>query len=329
MSSLPRTQKAIQITEHGDSSVLKLRQVPVPKAVGPNQLLVQNQVSGVNFIDTYHRTGLYPVALPLILGREGAGRVVGVGEGVEGFVPGDRVAYAGAGSYAQYSVVPVTTTMKLPDNLGEDIAAASFLQGLTALSLVRLAYTVRPNDWVLVQAAAGGTGLLLCQLCKLAGATVIGTVSTEEKAALARKAGADHIIFYTKESVPESVHQLTNGQGVHVVYDGVGKSTFQGSIASLRRLGSMISFGNASGRVEPVDIGLLQKDNLRLMRPSLFKYMTTRQEFLELAEPLMELLENKKLDIHISKVYPLAEASKAHDALEGRKTTGKVLLSVS
>ncbi|RKP12575.1 chaperonin 10-like protein [Piptocephalis cylindrospora] len=197
MSSLPTTQKAIQITENGDSSVLKLRDVPVPTTPGPNQLLVRNQMSGVNFIDTYHRTGLYPVDLPLILGREGAGQVVGIGEGVKGFSLGDRVAYAGVGSYAQYSLVPTMTTIKLPDTVKADVGAASFLQGLTALSLTRLAYTVRPGDWVLIQAAAGGTGLLLCQLCKLAGATVIGTTSTEEKAVLAKKAGADHIIYYS------------------------------------------------------------------------------------------------------------------------------------
>ncbi|KAJ1900377.1 hypothetical protein LPJ66_001516 [Kickxella alabastrina] len=320
--------QAIQFEQIGGPEVLKVVEVAKP-AVGPGQLLVRNRFAGVNFIDTYFRSGVYPVTLPSSLGQEASGEVIEVGVGVEGFTAGDAVVYLGSSNtYAQYSLADATKAIKIDTSvIPLDIAAAAFLQGLTALSLVTRSYTVKQGDWVLVQAGAGGTGRLLVQLAKHYGANVIATVSNEEKAAVARKAGADHIILYTQESVPESVKKIVE-EGVHVVYDGVGQSTFDGSIQSLRRLGSMVSFGNASGTVPPVKLFDLTPKNLTLLRPSLYGYLVTEEERHRHLNELVELLAAKKLDIRVFKTYDLADAAQAHIDLQGRKTTGKLLLRI-
>ncbi|KAJ1961452.1 hypothetical protein GGI12_003240 [Dipsacomyces acuminosporus] len=312
----------------GGPEVLKLVEVSRPQAKA-GQIIVRNRFAGVNFIDTYYRSGVYKADLPSSLGQEGAGEVVEIGAGVEGFAVGDYVAYLGArDTYAQYTAAPASRAVKLDASLIPlDIAAAGLLQGLTAHTLATRSYAVKEGDWVLVQAGAGGTGRLLTQLCKHFGATVIATVSTEEKARVARKAGADHVIFYTHENVPEKVKEIVP-EGVHVVFDGVGKATFQGSIQSLRRLGSMVSFGNASGTVPPVDILQLAGGNITLQRPVLYGYLVTDEEFNRHLSEVFELIGQKKLDIQIFKTYDLADAAQAHADLQGRKTTGKLLLRV-
>ncbi|KAI8325825.1 alcohol dehydrogenase zinc-binding domain-containing protein [Martensiomyces pterosporus] len=320
--------QAIQFTEIGGPEVLKLVEVPKPQAKA-GEILVRNRFAGVNFIDTYFRTGVYPVSLPAFLGQEGSGEVVEVGDGVEGFRTGDSVAYLSRGdSYAQYSVATASRAVKLDTSeIPLDVAAASLIQGLTAHTLVTRSYEVKKGDWVLVQAGAGGTGRLLVQLSKHFGANVIATVSNEEKAQVAREAGADHIIFYTHESVPDKVKEIVP-EGVHVVYDGVGKATYEGSTQSLRRLGSMVSFGNASGTVPPVNILELGAKNITLQRPRLYGYLVTDEEFERHLSELFELIAQKKLDIQIFKTYGLADAAQAHADLQGRKTTGKVLISI-
>ncbi|KAJ3300499.1 NADPH:quinone reductase [Borealophlyctis nickersoniae] len=309
--------KAIQISQTGGVDVLNCVDVPKP-AVAPGKVLVRNHFVGVNFIDTYHRTGLYKVELPFILGREASGVIEAVGEGVTGFKEGDRVTYLAGHTYAEYTVADPVTMISLPATISLEEGAAVLLQGATAMSLLRLVYEVKPGDYVLIHAAAGGTGQLLAQLAKHYGAYVIGTTSSAEKAETAKKAGADHVILYTSQDVVEEVKRITNGQGVHVVYDGVGKSTFDASLACLRKLGSMVSFGNASGKVDPVEIMKLVPRAVKLMRPSLFEVMKTREEFEALVTPLLKLHQEKKLSIPIHKIYPLGKAGEAHSDLEGK-----------
>ncbi|KAG0290012.1 NADPH:quinone reductase [Linnemannia gamsii] len=324
------TSHAVQIPKHGDSSVLAY--VPVPKPTPkPDQVLVKVAYAGVNFIDTYQRSGLYPQTLPFIVGREGSGEIVEVGPEVKGeFKVGDRVAFMGPGSYAEYDAVSTVSLAKLPDAISLEQGAALLLQGLTAWSLVRQAYKVEKGDWVLIHAAAGGVGLLLCQMCKLLGANVIGTTSSEAKAQLAKANGADYVINYSNgyDELVAKVNELTGSKGVHVVLDGVGASTFDVSLKAVRRLGTVISFGNASGAVPPVNIMRLAEKNIRLMRTTLFQYITTREEFDALSSELLGLVAEGKLQFAIHKVYPIQDVKQAHDDLEGRKTTGKLVLKL-
>ncbi|KAJ3315594.1 NADPH:quinone reductase [Boothiomyces sp. JEL0838] len=317
--------KAIQVSETGDISVLKYTTVPMP-TIKPTQLLVKNHYAGINFIDTYHRTGLYKLPLPFIPGREASGVVEQVGEQVTGFKVGDRVAYTGSGTYAEYTAAERSNIIKIPDNVSFELGAAVLLQGLTAVALTRMMHPVQPGQTVLIHAAAGGTGQVLVQLCKLYGATVIGTVSTKAKKELALKAGAHHVIIYTETEIAPKVLELTNGQGVDAVFDGVGKTTFDTSLACLKTLGSLVSFGNASGKVDPIDIMKLVPKCVRLSRPSLFNLIKTQEDFTKYATELFDLISKGKLDISVSKVYDIEEIGQAHTDLETQKTTGKIVI---
>ncbi|KAJ3415430.1 hypothetical protein HDV05_005024 [Chytridiales sp. JEL 0842] len=327
MTTTTTTMKAIQYTQPGGPDVITYTDVPKPTA-GPGQLLVRNHFVGVNFIDTYHRSGLYKVPMPYTPGREAAGIVEAVGDGVTGFKIGDRVAYMAPNCYAEYNVAPALSTVVLPDNIPLEEGAALLLQGATAMSLLKYVYEVKRGDYVLVHAAAGGTGRLLVQLAKHFGAFVIGTTSTPEKAKTAKAAGADEVILYTTQSVSEEVARITSGKGVHVVYDGVGKSTFDVSLSCLRRLGTLASFGNASGKVADVDIMKLVPRAVRLMRPSLFELLKTEEDYEVLVKPLLKLLSEKAFSIHIHKIYDLKDAAQAQVDLEGRGTQGKLVLKV-
>ncbi|KAI3343099.1 hypothetical protein F4824DRAFT_444494 [Ustulina deusta] len=331
MASIPSTMKAVYINKTGGTEVLEYKtDVPVPTPAD-GQILVQNHYLGVNFIDTYFRTGLYPPPrFPYILGREGEGTVVAVGPGdALGLEVGDRVAWMGESGYAEFTAVPAARAVKVPPSFEPGTAAAALLQGLTALTLVREAHAVKEGDWVLVHAAAGGTGLLLCQLLRAIGANTIGTVSTVEKAALAAQNGATHVVNYSHEDVLARVAELTGGNGCAAVFDGVGKSTFDVSLESVARKGSLISFGNASGAPPPLTIARLSAKNARLMRPTLFNYITTRDEFAGYVEELFGLVEKDALRVRVHHVYPLSEVKKIHEDLEGRKTTGKLLIDPS
>ncbi|KAJ2798935.1 hypothetical protein H4R20_004635 [Coemansia guatemalensis] len=320
--------RAVQFDQVGGPEVLKVVEVPRPTAA-PGQVVVRNRWAGINFIDTYFRSGVYDSPLPGSLGQEASGEVAEVGEGVEGLKVGDAVAYLGnQDTYAQYSVTKAARVAKIDTSkMSLETAAAMLLQGLTAHTLVTRSYVVKPGDWVLVQAGAGGTGRLLVQLCRQLGARVIATTSTEEKAEVARRAGASHIINYTEESVPEAVHRIVP-EGVHVVYDGVGKTTYAGSIAALRREGSMVSFGNASGTVPPVKLFDLSSKNLLLLRPRLYGYLVTDEEYQRHLGELVDLVQQGKLDIQVFKIYAMEDAAQAHMDLQARKTTGKLLLSI-
>ncbi|WP_285707613.1 quinone oxidoreductase [Microtetraspora sp. NBRC 16547] len=316
--------RAIVVSAPGDSSVLECTERPDP-VPGPGEVLVQVAASGVNFIDVYHRQGRYPLPLPFVPGSEGAGTVVATGDGVTDIVVGDAVGWASVlGSYATRAVIPASMAVPLPHGLAPELAAAVLLQGLTAHYLTHSVYAVRPGDNVLVHAAAGGVGLLLTQIAKLLGARVIGTVSTDAKEKLAKEAGADEVLRYTNFS--EAVRELT-GAGVHVVYDGVGASTFDGSLAALRPRGMMALYGAASGPVPPFDPQRLNVGgSLFLTRPTLAHYIATREELLGRAGELLGWVASGALKVHISERYPLAEARRAHDDLEARRTTGKLLL---
>lgn len=322
---------AIRFSAHGGPEVLRWETVELPDP-GPGELRIRHQAIGVNFIDTYHRTGLYPVALPSGLGQEGAGVVEAVGPRVTEFRPGDRVAYCGGalspvGAYSEVRNFPAERAVRLPDDISFETAAAVMLKGLTAQFLVRRTHRVQPGDTVLIHAAAGGVGLLLVQWAKRLGATVIATAGNDGKAELVRAHGADHVIVYTRENFTERTRALTNGCGVDVVYDSVGRATFLGSLDSLRPLGLMVSFGNASGKVEPFDIGLLaQKGSLFLTRPTLFTYIARREDLLAMAEELFAAIRQGWLDVKIGQRFPLSQAAEAHRALESRRTIGATLL---
>jgi len=331
MASVPSTMKGVLIQKNGGTEVLQHKQdLPVPQPKD-GEILVKNDYSGINFIDTYFRSGLYPApGFPLVLGREGSGEIVSVGGGeVHGFKAGDKVVWMGEHGYAEYTATPAVKAVKLPAGLDTKVAAAALLQGLTALTLIREAHHVNKGDWVLVHAAAGGTGLWLCQLLKAVGANIIGTASTPEKVELALKAGATHVINYSHEDVKTKVLDLTNGQGCIAIFDGVGKSTFDLSLELVARKGSLVSFGNASGAVPPVTIARLSAKNARLMRPTLFGYVATREEFEHYSNELFDFILKDKLDVRIHEVYPLSEVARAQDDLEGRKTTGKLLVDPS
>ena len=319
--------KAIRILQHGGPEVLKIEEVPLP-IPGEEQALIRLEAIGVNFIDVYHRTGLYKVAPPFTPGMEGAGVVESVGKNVKDIQPGDRVAYAMTmGSYADHAIVPSWQLIKLPGGVDTRLGAAIMLQGMTAHYLTQTTYPVKSGDSILVHAAAGGVGLLVIQMAKKKGARVIGTVSTDEKAKLAREAGADEVIFYTRQDFETETRRLTQGKGVQVVYDSVGKSTFEKSLSCLVPRGMMVLFGQSSGPVPPFDPGLLAaKGSLFLTRPSLTQYAATRQELLHRAGEVLEWVASGALRVRIEKTFPLIQAPEAHRQLEGRMTTGKVLL---
>jgi NADPH2:quinone reductase len=319
--------KAVIIEKTGGPDALKYTEVSAPEPKR-GEVVVRVAAAGVNYIDTYHRSGLYPVRLPYTLGLEGAGMVERVGDEVSNLDHGGRVAWAsGPGSYAELVAVPASQLVRIPNKVDKDVAAAAMLQGMTAHYLMTSTFPVRAGHAVLVHAAAGGVGLLLIQMCKRAGAQVIGTASTPEKAQLAREAGADHIVLYTEEDFQQESRRLTDGRGVNVVFDGVGKSTWEKSLNSLAPRGMLVLFGNASGPVPAIEpLTLSQKGSLFLTRPKLNDYIATREELLRRAGEVLGWIESGELNIRIDRRYPLAEAAQAHLDLESRRTTGKLLL---
>jgi len=319
--------KAIQVAVVGGPEVLTLVDLPVPDPK-PNEALVQIKAAGVNFIDVYFREGRYPAPLPFINGQEAAGVLVAVGVDVTRFRLGDRVAYTGVlGSYADYAAVPADRLVRIPDELDFDQAAAAMLQGMTAHYLSHSAYPIKSGQMALIHAAAGGVGLLLVQMAKQLGARVIATAGSEAKAQLARDAGADEVIIYTEQDFETETRAMTEGQGVHVVYDGVGKDTFARDLKVLRPRGYLVLFGGASGAVPPFDLLELTKHgSLFVTRPSLQHYVATREELEQRSNDVFGMISAGKLKLRIHKKYPLEDVRQAHHDLEGRKTTGKLLL---
>ena len=319
--------KAIRVHSPGGPEVLRLEELPTPPP-GAGEVGVKVEAAGVNFIDTYQRSGQYKVAFPFTPGQEAAGTVAAVGVGVTAPRVGDRVAYAGVmGAYAEFASVPADRVVALPDAVSAREGAAAMVQGITAQYLTSSTYPLQPGDTCLVHAAAGGVGLLLCQIAKLRGARVLATVSTQEKAALARAAGADEVILYTERDFETEVKRLTNGAGVQVIYDSVGKTTFEKGLNCLVRRGMMVLFGQSSGAVESFDPQLLnQKGSLFLTRPTLAHYIATRTELVQRAGEVLGWLERGKLNLRIVHEFPIAQAAAAHAQLEARQTTGKVLL---
>jgi NADPH2:quinone reductase len=324
--------RAIQIAHTGGPEVMALRDLPTPEP-GSGQALVRIEACGVNFIDVYQREGRYPVQLPFIPGQEAAGTVASLGPAEPGaarfgFKVGDRVAWANVlGSYAEFAVVPLSRLIAVPEGVTARQAAGAMLQGMTAHYLAHATYPIQPDDAVLIHAGAGGVGLLLTQMAKRLGARVFSTVSTDEKAALARQAGADETILYTREDFTARVRELTGGRGLPVVYDSVGKTTFDGSLACLRPRGMLVLFGGSSGAVPPFDlIRLSTMGSLYVTRPTLKNYTATREELEQRAGDVLRWVADGTLKLRLEHTYPLADAAEAHRDLEARKTTGKVLL---
>ena len=320
--------KAIRIHEHGGPEVLKYEDVDLSD-VGPGEVRLRHNAIGLNFIDVYQRTGMYPLGdLPKTLGMEAAGVIEEVGDGVEDFSVGDRVAYAmGLGSYSEERVWGTDRLVKLPDAIDDQTAAAMMLQGMTAYYLLNRTYQVKLGDTILFYAAAGGVGLIACQWAKHLGATVIGCVGSEEKAELAKANGCDHPILYRDENVPERVREITGGEGVPVVYDSIGKDTFDDSLDCLRPFGLMVSFGSASGPVEPLNIAALgPKGSLHVTRQTLGTHTATRELLDECAGALFDAVEGGHVKINVNQTYPLSETEQAHRDLEARKTTGSTVL---
>src|SRR5713226_5482446 len=319
--------KALQVQKTGGPEALTLVDIPVP-APKPNEAVVKIAATGVNFIDIYFREGRYPAPLPFVNGQEGAGTVSAVGSDVKSLKVGDRVAYCGVqGSYAEYAAVPADRLVKVPEGVTDQQAAAAMLQGMTAHYLVHSAYPLKKGETALIHAAAGGAGLLLVQMAKMIGARVIGTAGTEEKAKLAREAGADEIILYAQEDFEAETKRLTDGKGVHVVYDGVGKTTFDKDLNILRPRGYLVLFGASSGPVSPFDlVKLSQKGSLFVTRPTLVHHIATHEELQQRATAVLTMIAKGKLKLRIEHIYPLREAQQAHRDLEARKTTGKLLL---
>ncbi|BEV52386.1 MULTISPECIES: quinone oxidoreductase [Burkholderia] len=320
--------KAIRYDQPGGPDVMKWVDVEVgaPKA---GEVRIRQHAVGLNYIDVYFRTGLYPQQLPAGLGMEAAGEVTAVGDGVTAFKAGDRVAYVGQppGAYAQERVMPAERVVKLPDGISYDDAASVMLQGLTAHYLLRRTYPVKAGDTILIHAAAGGVGLLVCQWAKALGATVIGTVGSDEKAELAKAHGCDHPIVYTRENFTQRVKEITNGAGVPVVYDSIGKDTYIGSLDSLAPLGYFVSFGNASGPLPPIDSKeFSSRGSLFFTRPTLFSYIAKRADLEAAAAELFDVILSGKVKTSINQRYPLAEVGRAHADLEARKTTGSTIL---
>jgi NADPH2:quinone reductase len=320
--------KAIRVHETGGPEVLRWEDVELPPP-GPGEVLMRHTVAGLNYIDTYYRSGLYQVPLPTGIGSEGAGVVEAVGPNVTEVAVGDRVAYGNAppGSYAEKRLVAADRLVQLPGSVTDEQAASMMLKGMTAQYLLRRTYRVKPGDSVLVHAAAGGVGLILCQWAKHLGARVIGTVGSEEKVALARSHGCDHVIQYRKGGFVEEVRRITDGQGVQVVYDGVGKDTFLDSLDCLAPLGLMVLFGSASGPPAPFNIALLQqKGSLFLTRPTLFNYVRKREDLVATARDLFEVVGGGHVKVEVHQRYPLTDAAQAHRDLESRRTTGSTVL---
>ena len=318
--------KAVRVHENGGPEVLTYEDAPDPEP-SPGKAIVRTEAIGVNFIDVYHRKGIYPLALPLIPGSEAAGTVTAVGDGVGEVKVGDRVAYAlSLGSYAELQAVEAWKLVGLPANMDARAGAAIMLQGLTAHYLCYSTFPLKSSHVALVHAAAGGVGLLLTQIAKKKGATVYATVSTPEKAQLARDAGADEVIQYTEQDFEGEIRRLTGGAGVDVVYDAVGQSTFQGSLNCLRPRGYMVSYGQSSGAIEAFNVGTLGPKALFLTRPSMANYCASREEIFARTNDLFRWYKSGDLKLRIERTLPLSEAAEAHIALEGRKTTGKVLL---
>jgi NADPH2:quinone reductase len=320
--------RAIQIQKTGGPEVLELAEVPVPKP-SAGQVLVKIEASGVNFIDTYFREGRYPAVLPFTPGQEAAGTVVELGEGVTGFKPGDRVAWNGTrGTYAEFACAPASDLLHVPDGMTSEQAAAVLLQGLTAHYLAYSTHAIQAGETVLVHAGAGGVGLLLTQMAKQLGAKVITTVSTEEKAALSREAGADKVVLYTQESFLDAVKEYTGGKGLPVVYDSVAKTTFEDSLKCLRPRGLLALYGGSSGPAPMLDPIRLMQGSLFLTRPTLKDYTQTREELEKRAADVFGWVASGALKVRIGARYKLADAAQAHFDLAARKTTGKVLIDV-
>ncbi|MGQ3047462.1 MAG: quinone oxidoreductase family protein [Niveispirillum sp.] len=319
---------AILVEQTGGPEVLRWHKVQIGKP-GPGQALIRHTAIGLNFIDVYFRTGLYPAPLPFTPGMEGAGIVEAVGEGVTGLAPGDRVGYGQSplGAYAEHRLIPADKLILLPDWLSDEVAASMLLQGLTAQYLLRQTFHVKQGDIVLIHAAAGGVGSIACQWANALGAIVIGTVGSAEKAALATANGCHHVILYRDEDVVARVREVTGGQGVDVVYDGVGKDTFDRSLDCLRRRGLMVSYGNASGAVPPFDIGVLnRKGGLFLTRPSVQHYAGTRDELVSMADDLFAVVKAGQVKVQVNQRFALRDVANAHRALEARATTGATVL---
>ncbi|MGD9667853.1 MAG: quinone oxidoreductase [Hyphomicrobiaceae bacterium] len=320
--------RAIRIHEYGGPEVMKFEEVTVGQP-GAGEVRIRHTAVGLNYIDTYHRTGLYPVpALPAVIGMEAAGEVIEVGSGVSELKAGDRVAYANPiGAYAEERVVPAARLVKVPGDVDDKTAAAMMLQGMTAQYLLRRTFKVGPETVLLFHAAAGGVGLIACQWARHLGATVIGTVGSSEKAALATEAGATHVINYRTENFVDRVKEITNGKGCDVVYDSIGKDTYPASLECLKPFGMWVTFGNASGKIENFDLGLLAaKGSLYATRPTLFTYTAKREDLVATANELFDLVGRGIVKISVNQTYPLSQAAQAHRDLEGRKTTGSTVL---
>jgi NADPH:quinone reductase len=319
--------KAIQVPRHGDAEVLAVVDLPIPQPK-PNEIVLKIAAVGINFIDVYYREGRYPAPLPFVDGSEAAGTVHAVGSEVKGWNTGDRVGYCMVlGSYAEYAAIPAERAVRVPQGIDDQQAAAALLQGMTAHYLVKSTYPLKKGETALVHAAAGGVGLLLVQMAKQIGARVIATVGTDEKAKLAREAGADDVIVYTKQDFEAETKRLTDGKGVHVIYDGVGKTTFDKDLNLLRPRGYLVLFGAASGPVPPFDpILLSQKGSIFITRPTLGHYAASREELEWRSREVFEEIIAGRLKLRIGHVYKLGDAAQAHRDLEGRKTTGKLLL---
>ncbi len=322
------TSHAIRIHEHGGPEMMKWEAVEVGDP-GSGEVRIKHTAIGLNYIDTYHRTGLYKIPMPTVLGREGAGVIEAVGAGVSEFKIGDRVAYASSpiGSYSEVRLMPAERVVKVPDNVTDQQAASMMLKGMTAQYLLRRTFKVNKGDTILFHAAAGGVGLIVSQWARHLGATVIGTVGSEEKATIARAAGCHHIINYSKEDFVARVAEITGGKKCDVVYDGVGKDTFLKSLDCVRPLGTVALFGNASGKVEPLDLGILAaKGSLFVTRPTLDTYVAKREELLATANELFDVVGRGIVKIEINQTYALRDAAQAHRDLEARKTTGSTVL---
>jgi NADPH:quinone reductase len=321
--------RAIRIHETGGPEVLKWEEVEVGEP-GPGEVKIRQEAAGLNFIDVYHRTGLYPQQLPFTPGVEGAGVVETLGAGVDHVKPGDRVTYASqVGGYAEERLIAADRVVKLPESISTEQAAAMMLQGLTARMLIRAIYPVGPSDTILIHAAAGGVGLIVCQWAKALGATVIGTVGTDEKAEIARAHGCDHPIVYTRDDFAAEVDRITAGSKLPVVYDSVGRATFMKSLDCLHPRGLMVSFGNASGAPDPIAPGLLsQKGSLFLTRPTLNNYIATREELETSADELFKMVGSGKVKVEVKQRFALKDAAEAHRQLEARQTTGSTVLTI-
>ncbi len=322
---------AMRVQEYGGAEALKAEDIEVG-APGPDEILIRQSAVGLNFIDTYHRTGLYPLELPFTPGMEGAGVVEETGDNVTELKPGDRVAYASlpVGAYAEKRVMPAERVVKIPDGITDEQAAASMLKGMTVEYLLNRAYKVQPGQIILFHAAAGGVGLIACQWAKALGVTIIGTAGNAEKAELAKAHGCDHVILHRQENIVERVMDITDGKGVAVVYDSIGRDTFEDSLDCLQGRGTMVSFGNASGPVEPFAPAMLSaKGSLTLTRPTLMDYTADPDEYQASAQALFTMIESGKVKIEINQRYDLKDAAQAHRDLESRKTTGSTILTIA